>query len=101
MKIKTEKTRKFGERFFSLVFCWELLGGFFNFQKLWSAILFPVVNSATQNVYVSFVDEVYGKIKENYWKALSDEELTSLFILATEKLTGQPQALKEKIKKRF
>lgn len=48
------------------------------------------------NPYLAFTDEVYGKIKKNHWKKLTDESLVSLFLLATEKLTGQPQNPKEK-----
>jgi DnaJ-domain-containing protein 1 len=48
------------------------------------------------NPYLAFTGEIYDKIKDNYWKKISDEDLTSLFLLATEKLTGQPQNPKEK-----
>ncbi len=100
MKIKTEKNQKIWRAllFFLVFLLGASCGAFFIFKNYGRLSPPPAVNSATQNVYVSFIDEVYGKIKENYWKALSDEELTSLFILATEKLTGQPQALKEKNK---
>lgn len=100
MKIKTDKNWKIWRALlFSLVFLLGAsCGAFLIFKNYGRLSPSPAVNSATQNVYLAFVDEVYGKIKENYWKVLSDEELTSLFILATEKLTGQPQALKEKNK---
>ena len=56
------------------------------------------VSQASENVYLAFVDEVYNQIKENYWKTLSDQELTHLFVLAIEKLTGQPQAIEKENK---
>ncbi|KUK82831.1 MAG: Carboxyl-terminal protease, partial [Microgenomates bacterium 39_6] len=46
--------------------------------------------------YLAFTGEIYDKIKENYWKKLADEDLTSLYLLAAEKLTSQPQNPKEK-----
>ncbi len=55
-----------------------------------------IVLGEEDNSYLAFTGEVYDKIKENHWKKLTDEDLTSLFLLATEKLTGQPQNPKEK-----
>ena len=55
--------------------------------------------SPTGNVYTAFLGEAYDKIKQNYWKTLSDQELTHLFVLGTEKLTGQPQSLAKENKK--
>jgi len=49
-----------------------------------------------ENKYVAFVDEVYSVIKDNYWNKLSDEQLNNIFILATEKITGQIQNIKPK-----
>lgn len=43
--------------------------------------------------YVEFLSEVYDKIKENYWKKMTDEELVSLFKLGAEKLAETPQEL--------
>ncbi|MDD3531768.1 MAG: S41 family peptidase [Candidatus Shapirobacteria bacterium] len=70
------------------------LGGYYfqtknQFQQ--SAIL-----GEESNPYLVFTSEIYDKIKENHWKKISDEDLVSLFFLATEKLTGQPQNPKEK-----
>jgi len=49
-----------------------------------------------KNIYVSYLLEVYDKIKENYWENLSDEQIVDLYVLGSEKLLGQPQALKTK-----
>jgi len=70
------------------------LGGYYFQQKNQpqpAAILGEESNS-----YLAFTGEIYDKIKANYWKKISDEDLTSLFLLAIEKLTGQPQNPKEK-----
>lgn len=48
--------------------------------------------------YVDFLAEVYDKIKENYWKKMSDEELINLFKLGAEKIAGVPQELASKDK---
>lgn len=42
-----------------------------------------------QNIYTVFLSEVYDKVKENYWEKIADEQLINLYILGTEKLTGQ------------
>lgn len=54
------------------------------------------VEKAEENKYIAFVDEVYGVIKDNYWNKLSDEQLNNIFVLATEKITGQIQNIKPK-----
>ncbi len=41
--------------------------------------------------YIAFTQEAYQIIQNNYWDKLSDDQLTQLFINATEKLTRQPQ----------
>ncbi len=41
-----------------------------------------------ENKYVTFVDELYGVIMENYWNVLSDEQLIDLFVMATDNITG-------------
>lgn len=47
-----------------------------------------------QDIYISFLTEVYDKIQENYWDKITDEQLSNLFQLGIEKLTGTPQMLK-------
>ena len=34
-----------------------------------------------KDIYLAFLDEVYTKIKENYWEKIGDETLTNLFVL--------------------
>ncbi|PIS15266.1 hypothetical protein COT63_00855 [Candidatus Shapirobacteria bacterium CG09_land_8_20_14_0_10_38_17] len=80
-----------------LIFGGGLAGGYFYAQKINS----PTKEEAfsfKENTYSPFLSEVYDKIKENYWKSLSDEELTHLFVLGIEKLVGQPQSLKKENK---
>ncbi len=45
---------------------------------------------APKDKYVVFLSEIYDTIKANYWDKITDEQLTNLFVLGTEKLTGQP-----------
>jgi hypothetical protein len=52
----------------------------------------------TSNKYVLFLDEVYKTIQENYWNKLNDEQLSNIFILGTEKITGQNQNISKKDK---
>ena len=53
-----------------------------------------------KNVVVSpqsaFISETYTKIKENYWQALSDEQLSQLFVQALSQTYGTQPELKEK-----
>ncbi len=44
--------------------------------------------SQSENQYVNFVAEVHQTIKNNYWQELSDKDLTKLFVLATERISG-------------
>ncbi len=52
----------------------------------------------TQDVYLNFLTEIYGKIQKNYWKKISEAELTNLYKLSAEKITKQPQNLEIKNK---
>ena len=45
-----------------------------------------------------FVAEIYDLIQENYWEKITDEKLSALFKLASEKLTESPQTLETKNK---
>jgi len=47
-----------------------------------------------EDVYMSFLSEAYDKIQENYWDNIADEQLSNLFQLGAEKLTGSPRVLK-------
>jgi phosphoglycolate phosphatase-like HAD superfamily hydrolase len=51
-----------------------------------------------ENVYIAFLSEVYDKIKDHYWNKITDEQLTNLFVLGAEKLTGASLHLKENSK---
>ena len=46
-----------------------------------------------KNIYTNFALEIYDKIQKEYWNKISDEELSNLFRLATEKLLNAPQKL--------
>jgi len=48
--------------------------------------------------YVAFLDDTFKTIQDNYWNKLNDEQLSNLFILGTEKLSGQSQNITKKDK---
>lgn len=48
-----------------------------------------------KDAYLDFLSEVYDTIKENYWEKIADEQLTELFKLGAEKITGQAQVLEK------
>ena len=52
------------------------------------------VQTVKPDVYIEFLNEVYDKIKENYWDKIDDGNLVTIFKLGTEKLTGNPLNLK-------
>ena len=52
----------------------------------------------SSNKYVTFLGEVYKTIQENYWNKLTDEQLSNIFVLGTEKITGQNQGVSKKDK---
>jgi len=47
-----------------------------------------------EDVYIRFLSEIYDQIQANYWDFISDEQLSNLFQLGAEKLTGSPRVLK-------
>jgi hypothetical protein len=51
-----------------------------------------------RDTYIAFVAEIYDKIKENYWEQTPDDQLSLLYKLAAEKITGKPQILDPKNK---
>ncbi len=51
--------------------------------------------------HLAFLDEVFDTIERNYWEKTDQEQLTGLFILATEKATGKTQTLAQSNKKEF
>lgn len=83
-------------RWFLIFIVIFLLGAFFGY--------YYYNNQNTQkvqekDVYISFLFEVYDKIQENYWDNITDQQLTQLYRLAGEKLTGFPQRLESNDKK--
>ncbi|MFH1601922.1 MAG: S41 family peptidase [Candidatus Shapirobacteria bacterium] len=40
--------------------------------------------------YLAFLNEVYETISQNYWEKTDEEQLINLFVLASEKATGEP-----------
>lgn len=53
----------------------------------------------SQNRYVAFVGEVYDKIKEHYWRSLTDKELANTFQSALETAVLSPQIDRAKDKR--
>lgn len=43
--------------------------------------------------YAEFLSEIYDKIRENYWDKMNDEDLSNIYKLAAEKLTGKTLSL--------
>lgn len=56
------------------------------------------ITQTQKDPYVAFLEETYDKIKENYWDSISDEQLTNLYKLAAEKITGRTQKLDTRTK---
>ena len=46
--------------------------------------------TAPKDKYVAFLSEIYDTVKGNYWDKITDEQLTNIFVLGTEKLIGKP-----------
>lgn len=67
--------------------------GYFSFTKKTEAPK-QEVQEKQKDPYLAFLGEVYDKIKNNYWEEIKDKDLTNLFKLAAEKLTGTQQILK-------
>lgn len=68
--------------------------GFFLYLKSQKTAPAPVAASTeTKNIYLAFTDEIYDKIKEHYWNKITDEQLSKLYKLAAEKISGSPQDL--------
>ena len=78
--------------FFLLIFSGGIIAGYFYFgQDKQKATVTEI--ETEKNIYIEFLFEVYDKIQENYWNKISDEELTNIFKLGSEKLTQKPQVL--------
>ena len=52
-----------------------------------------VIEVKPNSTYTEFLLEIFDKVKENYWKKVTDEELITLFRLSAEKVTGKTLAL--------
>lgn len=77
---------------FLLVFALGIIVGYGIFAQ--NRIHFAAQNQSQKDRYIAFSNEIYDKIKENYWDLISDEQLTNLYKQAAEKITGKPQKLK-------
>ena len=49
----------------------------------------PQAQTNSENKYAAFLSEVKTVISDNYWQQMPEEQLVELFVLATEKTTGQ------------
>ena len=89
-------------RFFVLVIVALIVvsGGFFYLKTGKLPLLGTITaqQKPAEDPYLAFLSEVYDKIKENYWDKISDEDLSTLYKLAAEKLEGKPQNLETKDK---
>ena len=86
-----------GGIFVVLVFLFGSVTGYFYGPKIKSR----QKEVGQKDIFLAFFNEVYDKILENYWEKLSEEQLINLYILGTEKLTGQPHVLEKVDKQHF
>lgn len=78
-----------------LIFTLGAGGGYFYFVKTSPNIK---QENSSKDPYVAFLSEIYDKVMENYWDNITDDQLSNIYKLAAEKITGQPQQLKTKQK---
>lgn len=64
--------------------------GYFAFPKTEQLL----TEEEQKDPYLLFAGEVYDKIRDNYWEKMEDKDLSNLFELAAEKLTGSQLKLK-------
>lgn len=50
----------------------------------------------SKNKYELFAMEIWDQVKENYWEKISDDELSNIYLLAIDKITGTTHSLKSK-----
>lgn len=76
------------KKIFSLlsIFFIGLVFGFILNQK----IKINFQKTQPKDPYLEFFNEVWLKIKDNYWEKIEENQLTSLFLTSQEKLFGQP-----------
>lgn len=89
-KIKKPLIILVGILLFIIIFAGGVTTGYFYLKK---AQQVPTSLESQQSIYLKFLFEVYDKIRENYWEETTDEQLTNLFKLGSEKLTQEPQTL--------
>lgn len=90
---RPRKNFSLGKFIFRFLLVIILAGGaywFYNHPSFSLSFLKIPQLSPAPDAYAAFTDEVYDKIKENYWDKISDQQLAKLFKLAGEKLSGQP-----------
>jgi hypothetical protein len=68
-------------------------GGFWRYQKN-NNLKKSQISGENKDKYTAFIDEVYDKVKENYWEKITDQELSSVFQMAISKITNQQYPLK-------
>ncbi len=62
-------------------------------QTVQAEVNAPIAEEKQNTIYTEFLLEIFDKVKENYWKKVTDEELITLFRLSAEKVTGKTLAL--------
>lgn len=55
--------------------------------------------AAPKNAYAAFLLDIYDVIRQNYWNNISDADLTELYRLALEKVSGSPASVSFKDRK--
>ena len=73
----------------------------FTLGSLSGLVYLSKANSQPANAYESFILESFNLIKENYWKKLSEKELSQIFQNALETTTFSPNAKRVENKKQF
>lgn len=96
LKIAT-KRRRFVLSSLVLILAAGIVGGAFwgygYFKKNRLATQEPHGLQSPKDQYAAFSGEVYEKIKQNYWEKISDADLSNLFKLAAEKVSGRNEKL--------
>jgi len=67
-------------------------GSGFGVKSIWKQNK-PEVKSETKDVYTGFALEIWDKVKENYWEKITDDDLSNIYLLAVDKLSGVSHGL--------
>lgn len=67
-------------------------GGGFGVRNMWKQSK-PEVKSETKDIYIDFAMEIWDKVKENYWEKVTDDELSNIYLLAVDKISGVSHGL--------